>query len=463
MQVMKWSVLALAVTAGTAQLAMASAQSDAKGFIEDSDLQLFNRALYHNRDFKDGVGNHAVDIDDTVDSDNDGDATNDVDRYKKGYAEEFGLGTRVLLESGFTQGTVGFGVDAHVLASTKLDTGDGRNDIGQFGINDQGQAEDTQSEFGGAVKARISNTTIKHGNMFVASPVFTTDDSRILPEVATGTYLVSNEIEGLELSAGHFTAMSSQAATGRDSLSTDADLDDDGIDETYTLTSANIVGASYQFSDNFSGAIHASDVEDFVKKKYLNLNYTLPLADDQSLNFDLNYYKLDDDGKKIAGEIDNKIWSLAAAYNLGAHTVTLAHQRSTGDTGYYYGIDGGSTIWLANSVQISDFDRKDERSWQVRYDLDMETYGVPGLSFMTRYITGENIDWGLDENGNKIDNGEENEWNFESKYMIQEGAAKDLSFRLRHSIYRANTSSNDNWISDMNDTRLIIEYPLDII
>lgn len=58
----------------------------------------------------------------------------------------------------------------------------------------------------------------------------------------------------------------------------------------------------------------------FVKKKYLNLNYTLPLADDQSLNFDLNYYKSDDDGKKIAGEIDSKIWSLAAAFPQ-AHTL----------------------------------------------------------------------------------------------------------------------------------------------
>jgi imipenem/basic amino acid-specific outer membrane pore len=40
----------------------------------------------------------------------------------------------------------------------------------------------------------------------VGSPVFSTDDSRILPEVATGTMITSNEIEGLELNAGRFTA-----------------------------------------------------------------------------------------------------------------------------------------------------------------------------------------------------------------------------------------------------------------
>src|SRR5690606_9042028 len=141
--------------------------------------------------------------------------------------------------------------------------------------------------------------------------------------------------------------------------------------------------------------IHHGNFEDYHKKTYLNLNHTLPLAEEQSLNFDFNFYRTTDEGDELAGEIDNKIWSLATAYNISAHTFTLAYQRSSGDTGYSYGfVDGGGTVWLNNSVQISDFDRKDERSWQVRYDLDMATYGVPGLSFMARYIDGDNVDWG---------------------------------------------------------------------
>jgi len=34
MQVMKWSVIALAVAAGTSQMAVASSQSESNGFIE---------------------------------------------------------------------------------------------------------------------------------------------------------------------------------------------------------------------------------------------------------------------------------------------------------------------------------------------------------------------------------------------------------------------------------------------
>jgi imipenem/basic amino acid-specific outer membrane pore len=434
MQVMKWSVIALAVAAGTTQMAVASSQSESKGFVEDSSFDIFNRALYMNRDFRNGAEN--------------GSHKTKPAGERNGYTEETGLGIRLLFESGFTQGTVGVGFDAHSLSSIKIDSGDGRYGTGQFAQTDDGSGDDTQTEVGGAVKFRVSDTVLKHGNMVTGSPVFSTDDSRILPEVATGTLLTSNEIEGLELSAGRFTAMSSQTATGRD---TNTQSDE-------TLKSANIVGASYSFTENFSGAIHASDVEDFWKKKYVNLNYNLPLADEQALNFDFNFYKSDDDGRKLGGDLDNKIWSLAAAYSLGAHKFTLAHQRSSGDTGYNYGIDGNGTVWLANSVQIADYMAKDERSWQARYDLDMASYGVPGLSFMTRYITGDNIDA-----DGFTSEGKEHEFNFETKYVIQEGAAKDLSLRVRSAVYRSNDAGASVSYSDRNDLRLIVEYPLSVL
>ena len=59
MRVMKWSMIALAVSAGTTQFAMASSQDDSKGFIEDSTLTSKTRMLYMNRDFKNGAGNIA--------------------------------------------------------------------------------------------------------------------------------------------------------------------------------------------------------------------------------------------------------------------------------------------------------------------------------------------------------------------------------------------------------------------
>lgn len=91
MKVMKWSAIALAVSAGSTQFAVADAfvsdQAEAKGFIEDSSLNLLLRNYYFNRDGKEGRG-------DRVD-------------WTQGFLTTY--------ESGFTQGTVGFGVDALLL------------------------------------------------------------------------------------------------------------------------------------------------------------------------------------------------------------------------------------------------------------------------------------------------------------------------------------------------------------
>ncbi|TPG93405.1 OprD family porin [Pseudomonas caspiana] len=423
MRVMKWSMIALAVSASTSQFAMASSQEESKGFFEDQSLNVHSRMLYMNRDFKNNPST------------------------SQSYREETGLGVRTTYESGFTQGTVGFGVDALVNAMVKLDSGRGRTGNGMFGRDSEGRPEDTQSKAGGAVKFRLSDTVLKYGNQYVASPVFSTDDSRLLPEVATGTIITSKEIKGLELSAGRFTALSSQTGMGRDTINGP---------HNPGLTSANIAGATYQFTDNFVAGVAASDVDDYFKKQYVNANYTLPINDDQSLNFDFNGYRSKSQGQELSGNVDNRIWSLAAAYSIGAHKFTLAHQRSTGDTGYVYGVDGGGTIFLANSIQYSDFNGQDERSWQARYDLNMKTYGVPGLSFMTRYVRGDNITTGAEE-------GKEHEFDFETKYVMQSGPAKDLSFRVRSAFYRANSSYNAINGNDNNDFRFIVEYPLSIL
>jgi imipenem/basic amino acid-specific outer membrane pore len=395
-----------------------------------------------NRDYKNGVSNPSSGT--------------------AGYRQDSGLSQLLTYESGFTQGTVGFGLDAMAMGSVKLDGGSGKRGNGLFANDSDGNPEKSQGKVGGAVKLRLSDTVLKYGQQFVASPVFATDDSRLLPEVATGTLLTSKEIKGLEVSAGRFTALSKQTGMARDSIG--GLTDEDGNHGKGLSDGINIFGASYAFTDNFTGAVAASDADEYFKKYYVNLNYTLPITDDQSLNFDLNGYKTKGDkrgdlvdaiGDGTLG-VDNNLWSLAAAYSLGAHKFTLAYQQSSGDNAYYYGVDGNSTIFVSNSIQISDFVGREEKSYQARYDLNMASYGVPGLSFMTRYVMGDNI------KTNGLGEGKENEWNIESKYVVQEGPAKDLSFRARFANYRSN-GAYSGYSPDVYDTRLIIEYPLSIL
>lgn len=141
MQVMKWSVIALAVAAGTTQIAMASDQSESKGFVEDSSLSLLARSMYYNRDARNGGGFNAK----------------PGGGFKSGYAEEWGGSARAIFESGFTQGTVGVGVNAYAGTLFQLDTGSGRRGVSMLPKNEGKDLTIANA----AVKARISNTVLR--------------------------------------------------------------------------------------------------------------------------------------------------------------------------------------------------------------------------------------------------------------------------------------------------------------
>lgn len=405
---------------------LAAPQSTAAGFIEDAHLDVLMRNAYISRDYKHGAEDKA----------------------------EWGQGFIGKFNSGFTQGTVGVGVDAFAMYAVRLDGGKGRTGapgIEFFKKGDSGAAADDLARAGGAIKFRVSNTVLKYGDMMPTLPVLNHDDSRLLPESFTGAMLVSNEIEGLELTAAQFHAEARKGAEGRDSGD---------------MSSIRLWGARYQFTPQLSASFYASDVEDRIAKQYLGATYTLPLHSDQSLTFDFNGYRSTLD-REFANSLstgrDNKIWSLAATYAFGPHSVTIAHQRSTGDTGYQYGWygsgggvgDGGSTVFLANSYW-SDFNAEDERSWQLGYGLDFTTLGVPGLTWRVAYVRGDNIRTGQGE-------GREHEVFNQFQYVVQDGAAKDLKVRLRTSWLRtSNNMKPAGYMDDGNEVRVFIEYPLNI-
>jgi len=446
MNIAKQSSLSLALIAATAQLAIAGQQQDANGFIEDSSLGLLSRNFYMNRDFRNGGSNSQ--------------GTNGAKpaSQRNGYREEWAQGEMLNFASGFTQGTLGFGIDAFAYGGAKLDTGGGRLGNGLLPINQNGTANanapDSYGNIGGAVKLRLSSTVLKYGEQRPTAPVFATGDNRLLPETATGFQLTSNEFNNLSLEAGHFTSFKNRNSTNSD----------DPLRTTYggtAVDSLDFAGGTYKVNDNLKLKAYTSEAADVWRQYFGSASYTVPLTNQQSLNFDLTAYKTKDQGKALAGKLDTTSWSAKAAYGIGAHKLTLAYQKIDGDE--YFDYIGVNSIWLANSVQYSDFNNPNERSIQARYDLNMAPFGIPGLSFMALYVKGDQIDGTkADPKGayaHKVGNNQKQwERDLEVKYVVQEGKAKDLSFRLRQATERANSFE-----SDIDEVRLIIEYPLSIL
>ena len=443
MQIIKWSALALAVAAASTQVAVASQQANAEGFLEGSKLNLDTRMFFFDRDFRNGNTHISP--------------ANKSKGKRKGYTSELGLGFNARYQSGFTQGTVGVGVDAFGLQGIKLNSGGGRHDGGASFFptrTSNGKPENQLSQAGAAVKTRISSTTLKYGSQTdIDLPVFSMDDSRLLQETATGFLVTSEEINGLQLNAGHFTKLSSMDYSGSDSAA---------------LKSIDFAGGNYAINDDINVAYYYADTDfengfQFAetdkhsvkssKKHYLGADYHIDLAAQQALDFDFNFYRTKFENRNKSDD-RNTAWSLSAAYTIDAHRFTVGHQRISGDTGYKYGYDGGGSIYLLNDVQRNSFIREDENSWQARYDIDLGKFGVEGLNLMTRYVRGSNA---KTDAGNH--DGKNWERNFEAGYTFQQGAAKDLNIRLRQATYRASHLGNQ----DTDEVRIIVNYPLSIL
>jgi len=443
MKVMNLSLIALALAAGGIQTAAAEVfvtdQADANGFVEDSKLNVLLRNYYFNRDGKNGI------------------------RDRRDWSQ----GIMATYSSGFTQGTVGFGVDAYGWYGLRLDGGPGHSGTGNIPVDSDGSPVSNWGTAGGALKMRISQTELKWGTMQPTAPVFAAGGTRLFPQTATGFSLQSSEIKGLDVEAGHFTA-----GNGPQHTSSDGE-----IFATYAgvaAKSADYIGGKYAINDAFTVSLYGAELADIWRQYYGNANYALALPNKQAVTFDFNIYRTLDEGAAKAGSIDNTTWSLAAAYNfLAGHTFTLAYQQVHGDEPFdYVGFgdngpgSGGDSIFLANSIQYSDFNGPGEKSWQARYDLAMSAYGIPGLSFMARYANGRDID------GTKMaadspyraygygEDGKHHETNLEAKYVVQEGPAKNLSVRLRQAWHRGNADQAEG---DQNEFRVIVDYPISIL
>lgn len=411
----------------------------AEGFVEGSSLKLINRNFYFNRDFRsrgDGLFNGR----------------------QQSYREEWAQGFQGFFSSGYTQGTVGVGVDAHALLGVKLDSGGGTSGTNLLPLDSQRQADDNYSAAGAALKLRAFNTELKLGDLFPITPVFQRGDGRLLPQSFRGVSLQNASIDSLILQGGHLHSARNKASSNHDGEMT---TEYGGT----TYGSASYFGGDYEFAGGTLLSLYQAQFEDVWNQTYLSLGHQFSLSDESILALGANLYRTRDEGSARAGEIDTDSWSAYASLRLGAHRFMVAHQRIDGDQPFDY-LGDGDSIYLANSVLYSDFNSPNERSWQLRYDFDMAALGVPGLSFMTRYLRGTDIDNSkVDPNGAYAyyavlgDGGKHWERDIEVKYVVQGGPAKDLSVAVQQTIHRANAAQADG---DVDQVRIITQYPLDV-
>jgi len=444
---MKKSTLALAVAVGAI-----AQQAGAAGFIEDSKATLGLRNFYINTDNREGPA-------------------------KPSKNEEWGQGFDLRFISGYTQGTVGFGLDAIGLLGVKLDSGGGTNGATAssyggtiFPSKSNGKAVDDYSSLGLTAKAKISQTELKLGTLQPKLPVIVTNDGRMLPQTFQGGQITSGDIKDLTLVGGQI-----EKAKGRNS-SNNEDLSISGANSRGVNFRASnkfyYAGGDYKITKDLTAQYYYGNLEDFYKQHFLGLTHNWAIGPGV-LKSDLRYFNSSDDGnngKQSAyfstgnysgvnsgrGKVDNNLYSGLFLYSVAGHTFGGGYQVSNGNSDFPWLNQGdGSSAYLTTDMQIQKFARAGERTWQARYAFDFAKVGVPGLTAGVVYLKGDDIDT---VSATRAEFTGQSEWerDITLAYVIPEGPLKNLGFAWKNAMWRSDIANARN----QDENRLIVSYSL---
>lgn len=399
---------------------LAAGTASAAGFIEDSKASLQLSNYYFNRDFRDGAGQNK--------------------------REEWAQGFILDLRSGYTAGTVGFGLDALGMLGLKLDSSPDRTGSGLLPTHDDGRAADEFGRLAVTAKVRVSSSELKLGTLIPKLPTLQANTGRILPQTFDGGLLTVKEVDGLTVTGARFERMTDRDSTNAVGLTLN--------NKNRRFSSAAdgdallIGGADYALGKQVVLSYQYAELEEVYRQHFLGLVHTVNLGPGK-LKSDLRYLQSDDSGAARGGRIDSGALSGLVTYSLAGHSLGLGLQKMNGSTSMPF--INGTDPYLANYIQINDFAEPGERSWQVRYDYDFSAIGIPGLTFMSRYVRGDQADAAT-----AVGAGHEWERNTDLGYVFQSGLLKNVGVKWRNAAYRS------SFARGADENRLIVSYTLPI-
>lgn len=428
-------------------LALLTQQVGAAGFFEDSKADLTLKNFYINQDQRHGGGARA---------------------------EEWGQGFFLRYQSGFTQGLVGFGLDAEMLYGLRLDSGGRAGKAGitrtpgtMFPLDHDGSAENGFGRLIPTVKMRISETIFQYGGLTPKLPVVNSNDGRLLPQTFLGGQVTSKEIKDLTMVAGKLERSYERNSSNSEPLSigggynNSASLKDRYSNEFY------YAGFDYKPMKDLTVRYYFGQLKDFYDQHFVGLVHkmSLPVG---SLTTDLRYFYSDSDGENSSasgrargyrssgapgssGEVDNNLWSAMFTYNLGGHAFSAGYQKVTGNSDFpSINLGSGLSLHLITNAQLGKFNSAGEETWVLGHSYDFAALGIPGLKTKLVYFSGDDID---------AVGSDRREWerNFRVDYTLQSGMLKGVGLTWMNAAWRGNDAR------DRDENRLVVNYSIPLL
>nr|WP_245217875.1 OprD family porin [Pseudomonas eucalypticola] len=367
--------------------------------------------------------------------------------------DEWAQGFGLKLLSGYTEGTVGIGLDAFAMLGLRLDSSPDRSGSGLLPRGSDKRAAEEYGDIALALKVRVGNSEIKAGSLIPQLPLLSANYSRLFPQTFDGVQLISRDFEHITFTLLHADRTKLRDSSGDDRLT--AMPQQGAYSSTATSGSLSYLGFDFQPFRDVTLSLHESELEDMFRRGYAGFKANTTLGDGKVFT-EWRYFTAQDIGRRLLGEVDNQTLSTNFGYSWAGHTISGGFQRAYGSTAYAF--VGGTDTYLFSEQQISTFALAQERVWHARYDYDFAALGLPGLTFNVRYVSGTNVELShvsTTKARRQLASGERgDEWERTSdlSYTIQSGPLKNLSVRWR------NGKSHSNFSDSADEDRIILGY-----
>ncbi len=305
-------------------LAALNQHAYSSGFLDDSKASVSSRSLYFEGDQR---GPKGVDQRQSV------------------------TGLKFDFSSGYTQGLIGFGLDAQGLLGVNLGGGISPHSASTSNtvshVDSDGTPVDNWSRLGANAKIKLSQTELKAGNALAPNlPILVANDARLLPQFFQGTMVISKEFADVTYTAGELNRAIGRASSNWAGISAGGRKGSDAF---------RFAGADWKPTKDLMLQYYYAQLEDYYGQSFLGLIRDFQISPDQSFKTDLRYFNSHSDGENGSntnyqykngynagglGKIDNNTWSAAFTYTLGGNSLTLGHQRVSDSGGMPYVTNG---------------------------------------------------------------------------------------------------------------------------
>lgn len=433
-------------TLAVAACCAVQSQAFAAGFIEDSKASFGLRNFYYSQD------------------------TRNKDIASQ---QQWGQGFIFDAQSGYTQGDIGFGLDALVLSGFKLDDGGhiGKADASRIpsasGLfpTDDGHSVNEFSSVGVTGKVRYAKSVLRYGELQPILPVIWRNDGRLLPQTFNGWQLESQELDSALITLGRLDHAKGRASSDQTGLSTTGA---NGVGGKF-VNQFYYGGVDYRLTKNLKVQYYFGSLQNFYWQDFFGLTYdtSTPIG---KMTLDLRYFVSRSDGKNSSasgraegyktvgywhsgdsdtGEVDNRTASALVSLSNKGHEFSLGYQAMYGDSQMPYLDQGnGANMYLFTQRIVYPFNNAGENAWMAQYNYDFAGLGVPGLkSSLTQiYAFGA---------ASKLSERKETESDIEIFYAVQSSSLKGVGVAWRRGIYRSDLKDRD-----ITQDRFIISYTI---